>query len=251
MTDVLNSFDGVAIQGELPNPVMHSAAQMIREVDAHYSGMAERGDARYRRQYNTWLRKKEYLIFSIWENASQGARVKFGASTKYIGYKRPNNELYFDFYEASFKFRPPRYVYCTRNFVDNYLSIVSRWPERTIEQIASEYIESTAQYHRMSAGAPERVLLFNLDDYVRYGLKYIEDSIIMPLGLPLEKDHTRRLTRMGGKNRTEEDLKLLRRKSLTMQEQDFIRAHPELEREFEKLSLASDCQVGPDIVQAP
>ena len=241
LTDILNSFTGVAIQGELPNPVMRAVEQMIRSVDAFYSELAETGAARHRVQREGWLKKREYLIFSIWENAGQGTRVKFNSKTRYIGYKRPNNESYFDFYEASFRFRPPFYIYCTRNFVDNYLSIISRWPERTIEQVASDYLESTAQYHRMSARAPERALLFNLDDYIKHGLQYIENFITAPLGLHLGNEHRQRLKKVKARNRTAEDLKLPRRKVLTTEEQQFIHAHPELEREFEKLCLSYKC----------
>lgn len=237
LTDILNSFADVAIQAELPNPVMRAAEQMIRSVDAFYSENAATGPARHQVQLEGWLKKREYLIFSIWENASQGSRVRFNSKTRYIGYKRPNNESYFDFYEASFRFRPPFYIYCTRNFVDNYLSIVSRWPERTIEQVAADYLESTAQYHRMTVRAPERTLLFNLDDYISQGLQYIEDRILAPLGLPLGKEHRRKLNKVSARNRTAEDLKLPRRKGLTTEEQDFIHAHPQVEREFEKLSL--------------
>lgn len=238
LTDTLNSFAGVAIQGELPNPVMHAVEQMIRSVDAFYSRMAETGAARHQIQLEGWLKKREYLIFSIWENAGQGTRVRFNSKARFIGYKRPNNESYFDFYEASFRFRPPFYVYCTRNFVDNYLSIISRWPERTIEKVAVDYLESTAHYHRMTARAPERTLLFNLDDYIEHGLQYIEDCIIAPLGLHLGKEHRERLKKVKARNRTAEDLKLPRRKSLTTEEQRFVNMHPELDREFEKLRLS-------------
>lgn len=235
LTHILNSFDEVAIQGELPNPVMRSAEQMIRAVDTFYAETAKAGDKRRQREYERWLKKKEDLIFSIWENASQSSRVKFNKNTRYFGYKRPNNESYFDFYERSFTFRPPIYVYCTRNFIDNYLSIVSRWPERSIERVGSEYLESTAQYHKMTSGARGRVLLFNLDDHVKLGLAYIEENIITPLGLKIMEDHRSRLEQAGARNRTEEDLNIPRRRQLTRAEQAFVCAHPELEMEFKRL----------------
>lgn len=67
-----------------------------------------------------------------------------------------------------------------------------------------------------------------------------EDGIITPLGLHLEKNHKRRLERMRARNRTEKDLNVPRRQSLTTEEKHFIRTHSELEREFEKLSLSDD-----------
>jgi hypothetical protein len=235
LTEVLNSFDEVAIQGEIPNPVMRSAKRLIQDIDRFYAEMAKGGDVKGRREYKGWLRKKEDLVLSIWEHAGQSRRVKYHAKTKYFGYKRPNNESYFTFYERTFKYRPATYVYCTRNFIDNYLSIASRWPERDIERVSSEYMQSTMQYHKMTERAPGRVLLFNLDDHVRRGPAYIEENILMPLGLKLTKDHKQELERMSATNRTEEDLNIPRRRELTKAEQDFIRAHPELESEFRKL----------------
>ena len=235
LTEVLNSFDEVSIQGELPNPVMRTAKRCIQDIERFYAEAARTGGEKDRREYKGWLRKKEDFIFSIWEHAGQSRRARYHARTRYFGYKRPNNESYFRFYERSFRHRKPIYVYCTRNFVDNYLSIVSRWPERSIERVSSEYIESTMQYHRMVARAPARVLLFNLDDYIGRGLAYIEKNIINPLELELSRDHRSDLERMNARNRTEEDLNTPRRRELTEAEQAFIRSHPELEAEFMKL----------------
>lgn len=240
LTEVLNSFDEVAIQGELPNPVMRSAKRLIQDIDRFYAEMAKTGDQKGRREYEGWLKKKEDLVFSIWEHAGQSRRVKYHANTKYFGYKRPNNESYFTFYERSFRHRRPTYVYCTRNFVDNYLSIVSRWPERNIELISAEYIKSTVQYQKMAARTPRRVLLFNLDDHVMRGFAYVEQNIIAPLGLKLTKDHRQELEQKSAINRTEEDLNIPRRRELTKAEQDFIRAHPELDSEFRKLCASCD-----------
>jgi hypothetical protein len=161
--------------------------------------------------------------------------VKSSAKTRYFGYKRPNNEMFFDFYEEAFAFRPPMYVYCIRNFVDNFLSVVSRWPERRIEDVAREYIDSVTQYRKMQEEAPDRVLLFNLDSHVQMGISHVEKSIIGPLSLNLTGEHRKKIQRMKGKNRKEEDLKISRRKVLTTSEQRFVDRHPELEIVFREL----------------
>lgn len=235
LTDILNSFDEVAIQGELPNPVMNYAKRMIDKIDECYAEMARKGGSKARREHESWLKKKEDLVFSVWELAGQAQRIKYDKNTKYFGYKRPNNESFFAFYEASFKYRPPVYVYCTRNFIDNYLSIASRWPDRYIQRVSAEYMKSIAQYRTMASGASGRVLLFNLDDYIKLGFAYIEDNIITPLGLDLAEDHRQHLSRVGATNRTEEDLKISRRRELTKGERDFVLAHPELDTEYRKL----------------
>lgn len=235
LTNLLNSFDEVVLQGELPNGVMESVVRFIREIEAYYAKAADQRGSQHKQYYKRWRSKKESLLFSIWENASQARAKKATPESKYFGYKRPNNERYFDFYEEAFAFRPPTYVYCIRNFVDNFLSVVSRWPERRIEDVAGDYMASVTQYHKMKGAAPDRVLLFNLDDHVKYGLNYIEKNVIRPLGLKVADDHRKKLKRMRGSNRTEEDLKIPRRKELTTSEQRFLGKHPELEIAFRKL----------------
>ena len=234
LTNLLNSFDEVTIQGEVPPHVMEKVVHFIRDIDSYYAKGANRS-VRHRRYHNAWRRKKEDLLFSIWEFASQSRSVSSSDKTRYFGYKRPNNEKYFEFYEEVFAFRPPVYVYCIRNFIDNYLSVISRWPERGIKDIAREYLESVKQYHKMAKTAPKRVLLFNLDNHVQVGVDHVETNIIRPLGLKLTGEHRKKISRMRGRNRTEEDLKIQRRRVLTSSEQQFIDRHPELEKMFRDL----------------
>jgi hypothetical protein len=234
LTNLLNSFDEVTIQGEVPPHVMEKVVQFIRDIDSYYAKGANRSD-RHLRYHESWRKKREDLLFSIWEFANPSPAIKYNAKTRYFGYKRPNNELYFEFYEEAFAYRPPMYVYCIRNFVDNFLSVVSRWPERLIEDVANEYLDSVAQYHRMKKQAPSRVLLFNLDSHVQKGIKHVETSVIHPLGLKLTGEHRKKIQRMKGKNRTEEDLKIPRRKELVRDEQLFLDQHPELEIVFREL----------------
>ena len=234
LTNLLNTFDEVTIQGEVPPHVMEKVVHFIRDIDSYYAKAADRS-ARRRRYYETWRRKKEDLLFSIWEFTNQSPVVRSSAKTRYFGYKRPNNEMYFEFYEEAFAFRPPVYVYCIRNFVDNFLSVVSRWPERRIEDVAGEYLDSVAQYHKMKEAAPDRVLLFNLDNHVNMGIDHVETSVIRPLGLMLTADHRKKVKRMKGRNRTEEDLNIPRRKKLVRGERIFLDQHPELEIAFREL----------------
>src|SRR5690606_24451414 len=226
----LNSFDEVTLQGEVPTHVMEKVVRFMRDIDSYY-GSASARSARHLRYHRIWRRKREQLLFSIWEFASQGRSVRSSAKARYFGYKRPNNEMYFDFYEEAFAFRPPVYIYCIRNFVDNFLSVVSRWPERKIEEVAGEFLDSVTQYHKMKEAAPDRVLLFNLDNHVRIGIDHVETNVIRPLGLKMTADQRQKIKRMKGRNRTEEDLKLPRRKELTKSEKKFIDRHPELDLE--------------------
>lgn len=235
LANVLNTFAEVSIQGELPNPVMQLAEKFILDLERAYQEVHDTGGKKGESEYKGWLKKKEDLIYALWEHAGQSRRVPYDQSTRYFGYKRPNNEAYFAFYEASFTHRRPLYIYCTRNFVDNYLSIASRWPERSIGQVGQDYLMSTEQYREMKAAAPGRVLIFNLDDYLAEGIPYLARNIFRPLRLKLAPEQRQEIARMGATNRTEEDLKLLRRRELTPTEVKYLLAHPEIEMAYAKL----------------
>lgn len=240
ITDMLNSFEEVALQGEIPTPVMQSIEKFIIEADSYYRQAAAQGGIRRKRRYELWVRKKPDLIFAMWANASQSRRIAPGADCRYYGYKRPNNEFYFDFYEEHLTGLNARYVYCVRNFKDNYLSIKSRWPARAIEDVAGNYLASIAQYHSIKAKASERVFLFNLDDHIRLGFGYVENNIIAPLGLQLDDRMRAELSTMGARNQTEKVTKKARRLELNEEETAYILSRPELDIEFRKLCCDND-----------
>lgn len=239
VANLLNSFEAVTLQGEIPNPVMTAMERFLKEVDVYYEQRGESGRRRFEKQNLTWLRKKGPLVLSLWASVGQDSFVEPGPECRYFGYKRPNNEYYFDFYETCFNKCRPVYVYCIRNFVDNYLSIVSRWPDRSIDQVATEYLGSVRQYTRMKTAAPDRVLLMNLDDHIRMGFDYVERNVLTPLGLPVDQERRAALAEQGPVNRTEHENNRPRRRELTEAELDFLQSRPELKQEFAALSEAS------------
>lgn len=236
VANLLSSFETVTLQGELPNPVMRALQRFVTDVDGYYRKQAEGG--RRERAYKAWLRKKEELVFALWSGVSQAGAIEPAPRCRYFGYKRPNNEFYFDFYETTFSTRSPMYVYCVRNFADNYLSIVSRWPDREIAQVADDFLASVRQYHAMKVAAPDRVLLFNLDDHIRLGFDYVERNVLRPLGLEPDTEQRGELAARGAANTTEGHLKRVRRRELTDEERIYIQENPELETEFAALCEA-------------
>ena len=228
ITEALNSFHSVSLQGEIPNPVMKSAIRFISQCDAFYANAAKSGTSGIQ-QLRHWKRKRVWLMFDIWAGASQSKRHPTPNDCKYIGYKRPNNEQFFEFYENIFIKHKPRYIYCIRNFRDNFLSISSRWPERKIDQVAEDYLGSLDQLKKMKAAAPERVLVFDLDEHIRSGWSYVETKILVPLGLePRDDAHRNTLASAGPINTTEAITEKPRRKELTAEELVYLDAHPEL-----------------------
>jgi hypothetical protein len=234
LANALNRFPGVTVQGELPNPVMASFQKFIDKTDNYYRRMRANGMEAHRRQYAFWKEKKRDLIFSCWTNASQSRVSVPRENCRYFGYKRPNNEFYFEFYERHLSERPPIYIYCTRNFQDNYLSIASRWPNRGIHRVAREYLESSRQYWKMKAVAPDRVLGFVLDDYIEQGADYLCTAVLDRLGLDYNDEHLERIQSQGKSNSTESK-NIPRRTSLTKRESVYLRLRPALAENFQAI----------------
>lgn len=233
LVGALNKFPEITIQGELPNPVMDQVEGFIDGVDAYYERAALRRESSEQAlQY--WREKKTELIFSIWANAGQSKIVKPHKECRYFGYKRPNNEFRFSFYEKHFHDRKPVYIYCCRNFTDNYLSISSRWPDRKIRRVADEYVASIRQYWHMKQAAPDRVFAFLLDEYTAKGIDHMKGNVLDQLDIEQSARVLKAIAQMTPKNTTE-GLGVERRRVLTKSEQRYIKRRSDLRAEFEKL----------------
>jgi len=238
ITNVLSSFPEVTLQGEIPDPVMDAMEAFIERVEKYYRERSEKKKDVGERQFGLWKDKKAALMYAFWAGVSQAGRAQPGNNCRYFGYKRPEHEKYFEFYERHFKQQKPTYIFCVRNFVDNYLSIKSRWPARKIAQVAAQYLSSVERYWKAVESAEGRVLLFNLDDHIRHGFEYTETAIIKPLKLEPSDQLRSKLAGMGATNRTQEDHGRTRRTSLNAREQAFVDSRPELADRFRELCVA-------------
>lgn len=234
LADLLNAFDEVTLQGEVPASVLSTMVQFLDDAEAAYEKVGRR-DERWKRYYEYWNKSKKMMIFSIWSSITMGLSKIPSKNCKYFGYKRPSEEFYFEFYEKHLGSNKVLYIFCIRNFKDNYLSVVSRWPNRKIENVSDDYIRSINQYLKIKSSNPEQVLLFNLDDRIRIGFEYVERNILHPLGLLPDEALRRKLAGMGARNQTEEIARMPRRRELTAREARYIRQRPELETSFNAL----------------
>ncbi len=237
VTNLLNSFPQVTLQGEIPDPVMGALVDFIGRVEHYYRDRADHRGEVGEKQFALWSDKKKALIFSFWAGASQAGRAQPTNGCRYFGYKRPDHEKYFDFYERHFAKDEAMYVFCIRNFVDNYLSIKSRWPARKIETVASQYLESIRRYHQAVSAAPGRVSLFNLDDHIAHGFDYTQAAVLEPLALRPSEAHRKKLTAQGPINTTEGDHGRKRRTELNRREQAFVESRPELDEMYKALCV--------------
>lgn len=232
ITNVLNSFPEVTLQGEIPDPVMRSLEMFIEDVDGYYRKRFETKPDVGEKQYGLWKDKKKAVFFSFWAGVSQAGRAQPGSACRFYGYKRPEHERFFDFYERHLVNDPPVYVYCVRNFVDNYLSIKSRWPARKIERVADAYLTSIKWFLEQRKKHPARILLFNLDDHIKHGFHYTESSVLQPLGLKVSAKQRSEFEKLGAVNRTEEDLGRKRRTELNLREAAYVESRPDLAARF-------------------
>lgn len=239
ITNVLNGFPEVTLQGEIPDPVMDAMEAFIERVEQYYRERSENKGEVAERQFRLWRDKKAALMYGFWAGVSQAGRAQPGKNCKYFGYKRPEHEKYFGFYERHFDQTKACYVFCVRNFVDNYLSIKSRWPVRKIAQVAEQYLASVDRYWEAFESARGRVLLFNLDDHIQHGFEYTETAIIEPLGLEPSEQLRNKLTGMAATNTTQGDHGRARRTSLNAREQAFVDSRPELTDRFRELCVAA------------
>lgn len=243
VTNVFNAFPEVSIQGEIPDRVLRSVVTFMSELDTYY--LQERSSSGGNLDpKKTWLRKRKDLLYAIWADSSQSKRVRAGDRCRYYGYKRPGHEKHYEFYERILEGSNPIYVYCLRNFRENYLSIASRWPERKISEVAEDYLKSIAICKRMRSAVGERLLLFNLDEHSRHGFGYLERAILEPLGLQADTELRDKVSSMGPANTTERHHGIPRRRELTDAEKQYVARHPELEATYVEL-VGFDRSLGP------
>ena len=236
IADILQLFEEVNLQGEIPSSVLNSMMKFMDNTEQAYEKLGQR-DERWHGYYNNWKSKKKELMFSLWYGVSCSKAKKSPKICKYFGYKRPSEEFYYDFYEKHLGKDEVNYVYCIRNFKENYLSVKSRWPKKEISQISDDYVASINQYIKMKEKSPNKIVLFNLDDRIKYGFEYVEQSILNPLGLVPDDMLRQKLAGMGARNQTVEVAKVPRRRELTPSEARYIGKRPELANLFEKLCV--------------
>jgi hypothetical protein len=175
VTNILNQFPGVGIEGEIPGPVIDRLSRVVRKCDAIYADPELGADQH-------WAIKKPEFMFSSWAALSKSPRRR-KRGNRYYGYKSPYHEAFFDFYSRYFSPARPKYVCCIRAFEPHLLSVKARWSNRPAVYIAARYLLSLRQIRRMKRRAPEDVLLFFLDDYVAIGPEYLVATLFHPLGL--------------------------------------------------------------------
>jgi len=135
-----------------------------------------------------WQNKRRALIQSLWMYAGRDKEVvPQGDVVRYMGYKTPNHEIFFEDYEELLADKPPYYIFCTRNIGDCWRSVknLGWYSSNNISAFKERYIKAHKQLSIMLQKTPERIIVFDLDTYKKKEdkLSYFDQLIFQRLSL--------------------------------------------------------------------
>ena len=178
VTDALNAFPEVSLLGEVEPAAFRCAMEFMASVDA------VRAEGKIRPKWHqSYLRNRAFMTMTFWLSTQKRPIPEIGPETTYFGYKNPQHERYWRRYEAIFAYTPPIYVHCFRSFPSYWISVKTRWPERSIVDAAKVWQSSAKTFDEMHAVLGDRALSFILDDLVAHGQSYL-DAVLrrLPFG---------------------------------------------------------------------
>ncbi|MCV3737725.1 sulfotransferase [Rhizobium sp. TRM96647] len=157
LTDALNKHPEVAIQGEIPSRVLDHALRFMTDAAADYK----------RPGHVKWSR--------VWDKSRVALFEDIIAATQ----KRPDKSMRSDRHKAIFTgfklpaavnrlealgavYGNPKFVLCIREFAPYHLSCVSRWPEKTIQSTAKNYLAALGSA-RKAIERGDQVFVFPLE----------------------------------------------------------------------------------------
>lgn len=236
VADALNLSDEVCLQGEVLDSTVQGLRVMFDGAEHYFSS---------RGKLDLWRRRKQHLTVAAWANASKSVPRPLPEHCRFYGFKAPQHERYFDFYEDVFAANPPLWVFCLRNFRDQFRSLMSmKWRtgnKATIEFIGAEYVKALDALDAMTAAAPERVFTFVLDDHIADQPGYLS-ALLEQVGVAADAELLDRMTGLGRRNSAES--KGLAVHEPTDAEEEWIAARPDIARRFDALSTSARSRSG-------
>ncbi|MCK0753254.1 sulfotransferase [Chromohalobacter japonicus] len=169
----------VQIYGEIPPNIMDSFLEFFfRTNSAFLKSPFGKG----------WADRKNEFFFDCLNNISK-EKIEFKKDgRKYVGYKSPNHERFFNKIEQCFSGEEvkPCYIYCIRDALSCWQSYKSmEWNKLDVEGFIEQYVESVNFYFSMLDKFEKRVVLFNLNEYKTCNDKeaYFKYSILRNIGM--------------------------------------------------------------------
>ena len=200
IADVLKQHPEICLQSEIPHTIMDELFQLANRIRDTYA--SHRDPSRL----NRWLEKQEQFMAAAWLMVGKGPAVYPSRDVKYFGYKAPGHERFFTQYESFFGDHAPYYVFCTRNVADCWRSrknISPKWGKNSdLGKFRKQYIRAHKNLAQMENEAPNRVLVFDLDEFKQAGdqLQYLRENFFDPLSLSTDEALSRTILALPNQN---------------------------------------------------
>lgn len=187
VANALHAHPEIHLNGEIPLAAMEDTERWLRGLETRYWRWAEH--PRRRGWEWGWQANRHLLIYSIWASLFKGEFKLPDGPVRWYGYKTPHHErfwpLWRDLFPAGMQ---PKYVYCTRNFIDHYRSQQAKTPKMDIGKIANNYRQSINTYAEMKGELGDSVSLFILDELKDGGVEYVKMVLFDSLGIAAEDE---------------------------------------------------------------
>ena len=227
VANALNRHPAILLLGEIPSPAMDNAIRFLSDTGDLFASEP---------RWSGWERSRRDLLYAIWASMLKGQPRRRRGIVTWFGHKTPQHDQYWEFYRAFFGDIGPQYIFCMRNFVDHYLSLVSMEDHgsldrveggRRIRRTAEEYRAAVSRYADMKAALGENVSLFILDDLREGGIDYVRETMFELLAIEVDNSTLSRIDVSRRANSTE-GTGAARRTELTADERAFLEKNQDL-----------------------
>ena len=191
VSDVLSFSDHILLEKEMHLRSFEAILKMFEDVDhnfEHYSILKNQTlDGGYKHAKST-LFKATLNTVSKGPPASLNKLLNNHEGViKYYGIKTPGFERYFSSFEKLFAPQSPLYIYCIRNVESVWRSWLAREFLTDVNVFLSRYKRSLRQVLKIKKTCPERLAIFNLDEFISKDENskgdYFTDVVFNQLGI--------------------------------------------------------------------
>ncbi len=189
VADVLSAHRKVQLYGEIPPHMMEAFLSLLDVMDKGYLNDKSFTD--------DWRARKLDYIFESFNFLSKEFSKTRKSYRLICGYKSPRHERFFAEFERHFNSIDvnAHYIYCTRDPVSCWASYKSMpWNKFTLNAFIEDYKNSIQEYRIMKNSAPDRVHLFDLNEYTKSydKFEFFKSRFLTPLNL-VDNDGIRKI----------------------------------------------------------
>lgn len=163
VTDLLNKHPSFAVEEEMHAKTLEAFFEFVNKVDDNFDSYSVR---KGRRLDEHWNLMKPYFFHIFLRCANKKESTMINSDIIYHGIKTPGYERYFSSFEKIFDQNSARYVYCIRDASLVWRSWKSLGFLNDFYLFKTRYLRSLRQACKIKRNAPDRLVVFNLDEFV-------------------------------------------------------------------------------------